>query len=285
MKNIFLFIRHYFNFLLFVSLQIFALYLIFSYNKYHEAVFGEYANQVTGKINSRYNKITYYFHLKETNDSLMAANEILYNKLKFDYLLTDSVFTEYIDSLSSDSTVKYRKFKFEGAKVVANSVQQPNNYIVINKGSADSVQKGMGLISSNNGVAGIITNVSDNYAVAMSLLHKDSKISGKLLKSGETGTVTWDGAEPNVVEMTGIPKGVKIAVGDTIISSGFSTTFPKGIIIGTVESFKKNPSSSFYLIRIKTRTNFYNLQYAYIINNKQASEINKLIERAKKQVQ
>ncbi|MEO5967030.1 MAG: rod shape-determining protein MreC [Ferruginibacter sp.] len=285
MRNIFLFIRHYFNFLLFVILQILCLYFIISYSKYHEAAFGNTANQITGKINKRYNSISYYFHLKESNDSLISANEMLYNKLKMDYDLPDSIYLTYIDSLNVDSISKYKKYKFEGAKVVANSVSLPNNYIVLSKGRKDNFDKGMGVISPNNGVVGIITDISDDFSIAMSLLHKDSKISGKILKSGETGTVSWDGKEPNFLTMSGIAKNVSVTQGDTIITSGFSTTFPRGIIIGTVDLIYTTKSSSFIKIRLKSQANFFNLQYGYIINNTQAADINSLIEKAKKQSQ
>ena len=282
MRNIFLFIRHYFNFLLFVILQILCLYFIISYSKYHQAAFGNSANQITGKINKRYNSISYYFNLKETNDSLVKANEMLYNKLKVDYDLPDSIYMTYIDSLNVDSVAKYKKYKFEGAKIIANSVSLPNNYIVLSKGKNDNFKKGMGVISSNNGVVGIITDVSDDFSVAMSLLHKDSKISGKILKSGETGTVSWDGKEPNILTMTGIAKSVALKQGDTIITSGFSTTFPRGIMIGTVDLIYTNSASSFIKIRLKSQANFFNLQYGYVINNFQADEINSLIDKAKK---
>ena len=43
------------------------------------------ANEVTGKINKQYNNVEYYFQLKKTNDSLVKANENLYNKLKQDF--------------------------------------------------------------------------------------------------------------------------------------------------------------------------------------------------------
>ena len=91
MRNIFLFIRRYFTFLFFLLLQGFSIYLIVHYNKYHNAVFSNTANQLTGKINEQYNKVENYFHLKKTNDSLVKANEKLLNLLKADFLLPDTI--------------------------------------------------------------------------------------------------------------------------------------------------------------------------------------------------
>lgn len=283
MRNIFLFIRRYFNFLLFVLLQVICLYFIVRYSKYHQAAFGETANQVTGKINARYNNIEYYFHLKRTNDSLLQANERLYNKLKENYNLPDSVRRSFIDSIRVDSIYPFRQLNFRTAKVVANSVNLPNNFLVLSKGSSDGFHRGMGVISETGAVIGIITDLSEDFSVVMSLLHKDSKISGKLLKSGETGTVSWDGEMPNIAQLTGVPKSVKVNKGDSIVTSGFSTTFPKGMLLGRVESASVESGSGYLKIKMRTAANFNNIQFAYVIENFHADAINKLLDKALKQ--
>ena len=57
MRNIFLFIRRYFNFLFFLVLQIIALSFLFRYNKFHEAAFMGIANEVTGRISDKYSNV------------------------------------------------------------------------------------------------------------------------------------------------------------------------------------------------------------------------------------
>ena len=189
MRNIFLFIRRYFNFLLFLLLQGFSIYLIVHYSNYHKASFGNLTNQVTGKINDKYSKVEYYFQLKETNDSLITANQKLYNKLKADFLLPDTTSNLLIDSIKVDSMEQFRKYQYYPAKVVYNSVAMQNNFIVLGRGTLHNIKVGMGIIDPNQGVVGIVTDVSSDYAVVMSLLHKDSHISGKILNTGETGTL------------------------------------------------------------------------------------------------
>lgn len=283
MRNIFLFIRRYFNFLLFIVLQIVSISLIVHYSKFHEAAFGSVANQVTGKINERYSAVERYFQLRKTNDSLLIANERLYNKLKENYELPDSVSRTYIDTFSIDSLRQYRKYTYIGCRVVSNSVVAQNNFLILSKGSRQGLKDNRGIVDQNNSVVGRITEVSDDYAVVMSLLHKDSRISGKLLKTGETGTVIWDGVEPNVVTLTGIAKGVKIAKGDSVITSGFSTTFPKGLLIGRVEAVFKESSTNNLRIKLRTAANFYNIQYAYAIDNVNIEPVKELLDKLKKQ--
>lgn len=57
MRNIFLFIRRYFNFIFFLALQVLALSFLFRYNKFHEAAAMGVASEITGSINDRYNTV------------------------------------------------------------------------------------------------------------------------------------------------------------------------------------------------------------------------------------
>ena len=244
-------------------------------------MFGNTANFFTGKINLQYDKIDYYFQLKKTNDSLVAANEKLYNKLASNFNIPDSGSKEVIDSIQIDSILQYRKFNYMTAKVISNSVTSPSNFLVLQSVNTSLMRVGMGVVDPNNAVVGVITDVSDEFAVVMSLLHKDSRISGKLLKTGETGTIIWDGKYPNLVTLTGIPKSTKVAKGDSIITSGFSIIFPKGLMLGRVEEVYLEKSTNNYKINVRTTSNFYNLEYAYVINSAQQPLIDPLLEKAK----
>ena len=285
MRNIFLFIRRYFNFILFLLLQGFCIYLIVHYSNYHNAVFSKTANQLTGKVNTQYNKIAYYFELKKTNDSLVTANEKLYNKLKANFELPDTSSNFIVDSIKIDSMEQFRKYHYFSAKVVYNSVAAQNNFIVLGRGSSQNIKEGMGIIDPNSGVVGIVTEVSANYAVVMSLLHKDSHLSGKLLKGGETGTLSWDGKTPNIIALNGIPKSAKVVKGDTIISSGYSTSIPKGMMMGIVQEVKADKGTNTFLIKFNTAANFYNLEFVYAIDNKQTEEIKTILEKVKQKAQ
>ena len=285
MRNIFLFIRRYFNFILFLLLQVFSIYLIVHYSNYHNAVFSKTANQLTGKINEQYSKVAYYFQLKKTNDSLVSANEKLYNKLKANFEMPDTSSNFIVDSIKVDSMEKIRKYRYLPAKVVYNSIATQSNFIVLGRGASQQVKEGMGIIDPNRGVVGIVTEVSADYAVVMSLLHKDSHLSGKLLKGGETGTLNWDGKTPNIISLNGIPRSAKVAKGDTIISSGFSTSIPKGMMMGIVQEVKGDKSTNNFLIKFKSAANFYNLEFVYAIENKQTESIKTILEKVKQKIE
>ncbi|MEO6668056.1 MAG: rod shape-determining protein MreC [Ferruginibacter sp.] len=285
MRNIFLFVRRYFNLLFFLLLQVISIYFIVHYSKYHNAAFGNFSNRFTGKVNTQYSNVEHYFRLKKTNDSLSKVIEVLYNKLKSDFELPDTTSRAGVDSIKVDSIMKYRKYTYMAATVVSNSVSAQNNFIVLSRGKLKNVKPQMGIVDPGNAVVGIVTDVTDDFAVVMSVLHKDSRISGKLLKTGEIGTVIWDGKEANSVTLTGISKGVKIAKGDSVITSGFdfSTSFPRGMLIGTVDAVYNEVSTSYVKVKLHTAANFYNLQYVYVIDNAQQEGINTILDKVKKQ--
>ncbi len=225
------------------------------------------ANELTGKVYKQSNNVEYYFKLERTNDSLIKANERLYNKLRQDFEVPDTVNLSVIDTIKIDSIESYRKFLYMQAKAIANSVNLPNNYIQLSRGAKQGVSKDLGVIDENNNVAGTVIDVSDNYAVVMSLLHMQSSISAKLKRTGEEGTVIWDGKEPNIVLIKNISKSIKISPGDSVVTSGFTERFPYGLLIGRITEIVSDKKSNTYTLKIKTAVNFYNVQYMYIINN------------------
>lgn len=258
-----------------------SFYMLFSYNRYHNTVYSGIANEISGNISKRYNNVEYYFQLRRTNDSLVKANEALYNKLKQDFEMPDTVNKVAIDTIKIDSLQQQRKYLYMQAKVVHNSVSQPNNYIELHRGSRQGLYADMGVIDVNNAVVGTVMDVSENYAVVMSLLHEQSNLSARLKKSGETGTVIWDGKAPDVLLLKDISKTVKISSGDTVITSGMSDRFPPGLLVGFVKDIINDKASSTYTVRIRTAANFENLQYAFIINNLQKDEPAQLLKKVK----
>jgi len=259
-----------------------SLFMLFNYNKYQHTVYSATAGEITGKVSSQVNNVEYYFLLKKTNDSLVKVNANLYNKLKQNYEMPDSVTKLAIDTMQVDTVYHKRKYLYMPAKVIGNSVSQPNNYLEVHRGSLEGVTPDLGVTDINNSVVGTVVDVSKNYAVIMSLLHRQSNISAKLKKSGETGSIIWDGIRPNIVTLKDISKDIKVAKGDTVITSGFSDKFPFGLLIGTVQEVVNDKTNSTYLIKVKTAANFYNLQYVNIINNLQKDEPQLLLKSVKK---
>ena len=280
MRNLFLFIRRYLNFLFFLVLQIVALSMLFRYNQFHRATFMGVASEFTGGIYDKANNVEYYFHLKKTNDSLAVENARLRNLLASNFESPDTSVRAVKDTIPYDTLGHYRKYFWREARVSNNSTSTQNNYITIHRGENQGVKRDMGVISSS-GLVGTVVNTSANYATVMSLLHRQSRLRASLKKSGETGTVQWDGNSPLYLTLIDIPKSAKIAKGDSVVTS-YSDRFPPGLLVGTVYDIIEDKASNFYTLRLKPGTNFFNLQYVYVIENLQRDEQKQLEEATKK---
>jgi rod shape-determining protein MreC len=165
-----------------------------------------------------------------------------------------------------DTLGRVRKFSFLPAKVVNNDISDQNNYITLYRGSKQGVTTDMGVIGSQ-GIIGKVILVSDNYCRVMSVLNRNSKVSAMTKKGFYTGLADWNGKDPRYITLHNIPKSAKVKAGDSIITSNLSGSFPPGIMIGTVATIEGDPGSGFYELKVKTSTDFYNLQYAYLVDN------------------
>ncbi|MCW3106712.1 MAG: rod shape-determining protein MreC [Segetibacter sp.] len=275
MKNIFIFIRRYFNFLFFVVLQILSLVLLVKYNETHQAAYAGVANEVTGRINEQYNKVQNYFHLKENNRLLLEENTRLKNLLGVNFEDGDSSRLVVLDSLVRDTLGHQRKYFWLPAKVINNTVSQQMNYLTLHRGTNQGVKKDMAVVGPQ-GVVGTVIDVSENYSRVMSLLHRNSKVSSMLKKSRIVGTVEWDGKDPHYLTLRNIPKSTTVAKGDSVVTSSYSANFPSDLMVGTIDEISKDPISNFYIIRLKTATNFYSLEYVNLVENVQWDEQRRL---------
>lgn len=271
MRNIFLFIRRYFNFLSFLALQALALSFLFRYNKFHEAAFAGVANEVTGRINGQYNTVEYYFKLKKANESLVKENVALRDMLRSNYQQADTSQRLVVDSIRVDSLKPFQKYLYREAKVVGSFVTTQTNFITIHRGANQDVQADMAVIGPG-GVVGRVVNTSANYATVMTMISRVFKVDGKLKNSNERGSISWDGQNPRFVQMRNIPKSVQVQKGDSVLTSELSSIFPPNIMIGTVDSVLNDPSTNFYNLRLKTATNFSTVQFVYVVQNKQLEE-------------
>jgi rod shape-determining protein MreC len=283
-RNVFLFIRRYFNFLFFLVLQVVALSFLFRYNKFHEAAFLTVATEVTGGFNKKYNNVEYYFQLKKTNDSLAKDNVRMHQLLKENYEEAGSGRKLIIDTFKIDSLKKIQKYYFMDAKVVGSTTSLQTNYITIHRGAAQNVKPNMGVVSSQ-GIVGTVVNVSQNYATVMSLLHRQYKVVVKLKYNNDRGTIEWDGISPLFVTLKDIPKSVRVTKGDTVLTSQTSSLFPANIMVGTVYEIVDDKTSNFYTLKIRPSTNFFNLEYVYVIENQQYDEQKKLEDSTRKKFQ
>jgi rod shape-determining protein MreC len=203
------------------------------------------------------------------------------NSLQSNFQSADTSLQVVVDTTRIDTTGAERKYVWRGARVVNNSVALQNNYMTIHRGENQGVRKDMGVISPD-GIVGMVVNTSENFAVVMTMLNRQSSVSAKLKKGGEIGKVQWDGRSAEEVTMMNIPKSAEVAKGDSVVTSGYSLTFPPGVLIGTVDKVVQDKTSNFVTLQIRPSTNFYNVEYVMVVDNLQKDEQKRLEEATRK---
>jgi len=256
------------NFLLFLLLFITSIIFTIQSHSYHKSKFINSANFVTGGIYNSANNVSEYFNLKSQNQILAEENKQLKSFL---YNYQNSKDSTYIDSLSFN-----KKYKFTVSKIIKNSYSASDNILLINKGINDSIKEDYGVITSK-GILGIIGKTSNNYATVISILNTINQISAQLKKTNHYGSLTWDTKSPNIIQLVDVEKIAPVNVGDTIITSGKSSIFPKGIPIGTVKNYKLDNAENYYEINVNLFNDMTNIEHAYIIENTDNKEITNLL--------
>ncbi len=285
MRNVFLFLRRYRTFFTFLILQAVALWFLFNYNRFHRAKFLGVANEVTGRVNTQYNKVEDYFTLKEENRRVHRFNDSLLNLLPGNLKRHDISSRAVQDSVPFDTLGNYRRYYYRPATVVYNTVNSQKNFIQINRGSAQGIKDNMAVISSDGAVVGVVVNVSPNFSQVMSLLHVQNSVSASLKRSGDFGTVEWDGKDPRYLILKKIPKTVELKKGDTVLTSPVSFNYPPGYMLGTVTDMDLDNTTGMYRLKLKTAANFYNLQQVHVIENADYAEQIKLNQDTKKKME
>jgi rod shape-determining protein MreC len=278
-RNLFAFLRRHSILLLFLLTEGICLFILFQYNTYHQSVYLDKSSEITGRIQQRYSSVEQYFHLREENEILRKKLNELQNNLSQNFQSPDTALLVKTEKVSVDSVTKERKYLYREASVINNSISQPNNYLTLHRGSLQGVAPGMVVIGPD-GVVGTVLDVSENFAYVMSLLHKQSRVSARLKKTGESGRVEWDGVDPKIVQLKDIPKSSKLQKGDTVETSLFSD-FPPGIPVGVIEKFVPDKSSTFYSIQLRLFTNFSKVHHVFVVENLQRDEQMELEKRVK----
>lgn len=285
MRNVFLFLSRYRTFFTFLLLQVVALWFLVSYNRFHRAKFLGIANEVTGRVNTQYNKVEDYFTLKEENRRIHRYNDSLLNLLKGNFARHDTTAQLLQDSVPYDTLGHYRRYYSRPATVVYNTVNSQKNFIQVNRGSSQGIRDNMAVISSDGAVVGVVVNTSPNFAQVMSLLHVQNSVSASLKRSGDFGTAEWDGKDPRFLVLKKIPKTVEVKIGDSVLSSPVSFNYPPGYLIGTVAEVKLDNTTGMYYLRIRTAANFNNLQQVHILENLDYAEQTGLNQDTRKKIE
>ncbi|WP_291722370.1 rod shape-determining protein MreC [Bernardetia sp.] len=299
MKELINFLYRFRNFLLFLLLEGICFWLIVNHNTYQRIVVLTSASSVVGTGLDMQNWVATRWNLKDENERLLEENAKLHSLLASqirknqidDTVAFDETYanlsqakqdslqlaklSEKFTNLDSLQLLSVSKYQLIPAKVIKHSYLLERNFLTINKGSKQGIEKGMGVIT-DSGIVGKIEAVSSNYATVRSILHIDYQVASQIKRNGINATTQWDGKDYRKSNLL-YTSAKDIKVGDTVVTSVANNFYPKEFLVGYIEKVDfTSAKGNFNEVRIDLATDFTRLSYVYVIENQYTPEIDSL---------
>ena len=280
MRNLIEFIKKYNHWFVFVLLEVVSFVLLFKFNSYQGSVWFSSANAVAGKVYELDAAVKNYFSLTKINQQLNVRNLYLEQTVR--------KLSEQVDELTGQKDSSWlartqeqvlKECKLIPAKVITNSLDKRDNFITIDKGRADGVRKDMG-VAFVNGVVGVGYMESEHYAVVIPLLNSKSNLSVTIRERGYYGYLHWTGGRADLAYVDDIPRHAHFRLGDLVETSGYSSIFPPGIIVGQILHVYNSADGLSYRVQVRLTTDFGNLRDVCVIDNTAMEERINLLRNA-----
>lgn len=271
------------HWLLALLLEVGALLLLFNSGFCRRGV-GLYVNNIfVGTLSDYMTRVRSYMALREQNEQLLEDIA----SLQGDYINLLQRYSDLVVSQESPSSMlegdSIGHIDYVTGRIINVNTYQDNLYYLIDRGKMDGVSPKMGVVSSR-GVVGAVMNVSDHYAMVIPLINPKMRLSCAIKGKGYAGTlIPLKGIEKQVI-LTGLPSYAEVAKGDTVITSGYSEIFPRGVAVGILEekvdTQGKQSQGQHTNYRVSLLTDFDRLQGVYVLKYIPDSESNQLVEEA-----
>ena len=265
MRNLLAFLAKYNHWFVFILLEVICFVLLFRFNNFQGSVYFSSANAVAGKVYEYNSSVTTFFNMSQSNKKLSERNLILEQQVR---ALTQYIATHHGDSLAMEQCQKQALagFKLIPAKVIQSTINREDNLITIDKGKADGIHEDMG-VACGTGVVGVVYMASDHYSIVLPVINVNSNISVMIRKRGYFGFLHWKRKPSDIAYIDDVPRHAKFALGDKVVTNGYSSIFPEGIMVGKILHVFNSADGLSYRVQLRLATDFGNLRHVCVIDN------------------
>lgn len=282
------FIRRIYVVLLFVLIQAIALSVYSSSTHYTRAKLISRAMGITGGVQDIIADVDHYFGLNEQNEMLARRVAELENQMDIYRQAVDTLLSsEQVRMAITEATAQQlQHYRYITARVVANTINRPHNYITLDKGTAQGVEPNMGVITPDGNMVGYVVDCSEHYAVVMPIINIDFRGGGKLDIEGDTenriGSISWDGRDASRVTMSDLLEYANPKAGDKVSSNSHYFPPMMKVNVGEVESISKSKNKNTYEVVLRLATDFSSLDHLILVHNERFKEVTELEGKMKK---
>lgn len=258
MQSLLAFLAKYNHWFLFIFLEVISVVLLFRFNSYQGSVYFTAANAVSGQVYEWNSEVEKFLHQSEMNEQLTQRNVLLELQNRQLLAMLNKKEVPVPDNLTQYNVIN--------AKVVSNSLNKRDNFIVIDKGSADGVRRDMG-VTSGTGIVGTVYLTSAHHSLVIPVLNSRSNISVTIKKRGYFGYLQWNGGDSRTAEVNDVPRHARFRLYDKVVTSGYSSIFPPGLMVGKILHVYNSDDGMSYRLKVQLSTDFGRLRDVCVIDN------------------
>ena len=274
MQNFFAFIIRHSTFFFFLLLEGICAALVLNFNGYHRSAFLSSSNAIHGSIYSVTSSVSHYFGLADANEDLIRQNVALMatiDSLKHQIDANAAALAISADSLHPVASLCEPSVHYRVAHVINAMTNRSRNMLTLDAGLADGVDRDMA-VANAEGVVGLVVSASNHYSLVLPVINTASRLSVKLADSNHRGQLLWDGFSPRHATVVDIPEHAHVEIGDSIVTSGASSFFPEGLLVGTVDAIEPDKNGGFFRLDVDLAVDFNSVYAVSVIDNPTADE-------------
>jgi rod shape-determining protein MreC len=149
----------------------------------------------------------------------------------------------------------------KAAEIIGAGATPDFRTVTIDRGTRDGLQSDMAVIAPG-GVVGRVVMPSLRAAKVQLLIDRNAAAGAVVERSRAQGVVLGGGDER--LRMEYVSEVADIVVGDTVMTSGIDGIFPKGFVIGTVDTVEKS-GTTYKRILVKPALDFRSLEAVLVV--------------------
>jgi rod shape-determining protein MreC len=217
-----------------------------------------------------------FFGYFQSNRLLREENEILRESLE-----TAEFWIQQINELREENkrlgmlleyeTTQGRTFDLVIARVIGKDAENWNQMLILDKGSSSGLDCDMAVIAPA-GMVGRIVSVTPHTAEVLLLIDRESTVGARIIETRFAPGMVSGTGQDDLLEMLRVDHDAEILPGQTVITSGYGSVFPKGLMIGIVEEVMADSNGLTKRATIRPAVDFRRLEEVIVIRAIQETE-------------
>jgi rod shape-determining protein MreC len=157
------------------------------------------------------------------------------------------------------------KFDLESASIIGRNIYNNTDWVMINKGSRDGIEKGMSVIVSDGVLVGKVDEVFNSTSKVIFITNSSININVETLETGAAGTVRGNYGLGLVMDL--VLQTDHLNVGDDVITSDISQNITRGLLVGKIKEVYPANNDLFQKAILVSPVDFFKLRFVFVIKN------------------